>query len=92
MNRPAIVALEGVLLRGQKRGIFREGIDALELHWQISALSFFNVSNVATFSFIFGDSLYTDKGQETLSRHVSDMVLRYVLTPAHITTDAKDGR
>lgn len=52
----------------------------------------FNVSNVATFSFIFGDSLYTDKGQETLSRHVSDMVLRYVLTPAHITTGAKDGR
>jgi AcrR family transcriptional regulator len=92
LNRPAIVALEGVLLRGQKRGIFREGIDALELHWQISALSFFNVSNVATFSFIFGDSLYTDKGQETLSRHVSDMVLRYVLTPGHITTDAKDGR
>jgi len=92
LNRPAIDALEGVLLRGQKRGIFREGIDALELHWQISALSFFNVSNVATFSFIFGDSLYTDRGQETLSRHVSDMVLRYVLTPAHITTGAKDGR
>jgi AcrR family transcriptional regulator len=91
LNRPAIDALEGVLLRGQKRGIFRNGIDALELHWQISALSFFNVSNVATFSFIFGDGLFTDKGQETLSRHVSDMVLRYVLTPDHITKIGKDG-
>ena len=39
-----------------------------------------------------GYSLFTDAGQETLSRHVSDMVLRYVLTPAHITTSAKDGR
>ncbi|WP_332305269.1 TetR/AcrR family transcriptional regulator [Rhizobium sp. GR12] len=92
LNRPAIDALESVLLRGQKSGIFRNGIDALELHWQISALSFFNVSNVATFSFIFGDSLFTDEGQETLSRRVSDMVLRYVLSPDHITTIGKDGR
>ena len=91
LNRTAIDALEGVLLRGQKGGIFRDGIDALELHWQISALSFFNVSNVATFSFIFGDGLFTENGQETLSRHVSDMVLRYVLTPAHITTIGKNG-
>ena len=91
LNRTAIDALEGVLLRGQKGGIFRDGIDALELHWQISALSFFNVSNAETFSFIFGDGLFTENGQETLSRHVSDMVLRYVLTPAHITTIGKDG-
>ena len=91
LNRTAIDALEGVLLRGQKGGIFRDGIDALELHWQISALSFFNVSNVTTFSFIFGDGLFTENGQETLSRHVSDMVLRYVLTPAHITTIGKNG-
>lgn len=91
LNRTAIDALEGVLLRGQKGGIFRDGIDALELHWQISALSFFNVSNAETFSFIFGDGLFTENGQETLSRHVSDMVLRYVLTPAHITTIGKNG-
>ena len=91
LNRTAIEALESVLVRGQQRGIFRQGIDALELHWQISALSFFNVSNVATFSFIFGDSLFTDDGQETLSRHASDMVLRYVLAPAHLTKIVKDA-
>ncbi|MGV2166220.1 TetR family transcriptional regulator [Agrobacterium sp. 16-172Ci] len=91
LNRTAIEALESVLVRGQQSGIFRQGIDALELHWQISALSFFNVSNVATFSFIFGDSLFTDEGQETLSRHASDMVLRYVLAPAHLTKIVKDA-
>ncbi|MCZ7501816.1 MULTISPECIES: TetR family transcriptional regulator [Agrobacterium] len=91
LNRTAIEALESVLVRGQQSGIFRQGIDALELHWQISALSFFNVSNVATFSFIFGDSLFTDEGQETLSQHASDMVLRYVLAPAHLTKIVKDA-
>ena len=91
LNRTAIEALESVLVRGQQSGIFRQGIDALELHWQISALSFFNVSNVATFSFIFGDSRFTDEGQETLSQHASDMVLRYVLAPAHLTKIVKDA-
>ena len=72
--------------------LFRQGVAPLELHWQISALSFFNVSNAATFSFIFGDGLFTADGQETLSRHVADMVLRYVLRPEHIGAIAKDGQ
>lgn len=92
LNRPAIEALEAVLKRGQEGGVFRQGVAPLELHWQISALSFFNVSNAATFSFIFGDGLFTADGQETLSRHVADMVLRYVLRPEHIGAIAKDGQ
>jgi hypothetical protein len=84
LNRPAIEALEKVLARGQTQGVFRKGIDALELHWQISALSFFNVSNAATFSFIFGNSLFTEVGQDNLSKHVTDMVMRYVLRVDHI--------
>ncbi len=91
LNRPAIGALENVLARGQSQGIFREGVEALELHWQISALSFFNVSNAATFSFIFGDSLFTDNGQEALSKHVAEMVLRYVLRVDHIGATEQTG-
>ncbi|UHS59267.1 TetR family transcriptional regulator [Agrobacterium vaccinii] len=91
LNRPAIGALENVLARGQRQGIFREGVEALELHWQISALSFFNVSNAATFSFIFGDSLFTDNGQEALSKHVAEMVLRYVLRVDHIGATEQTG-
>ena len=92
LNQQAIEALEAVLTRGQDSGVFRQGVDPLELHWQISALSFFNVSNAATFSFIFGDGLFTADGQDTLSRHVADMVLRYVLQPEHMDAIAKDGQ
>lgn len=81
LNRPAIEKLQSLLARGQKDGVFRSDIDALELHWQISALSFFNVSNRATFSQIFGHSLWADETQEELSRHVASMVLRYVAKP-----------
>lgn len=84
LNQPAIEELEKVLRRGQTERLFREGLTPLELHWQISALSFFNVSNSATFSLIFGGDLFTDEGQHRLSRHVADMVLRYVLRPDHL--------
>lgn len=91
LNQPAIEALDGVLQRGQAAGQFRPGIQALELHWQISALSFFNVSNMATFSAIFGNSLFTGQGQEQLSRHMAEMVLRYVLTPGHLDAISQDA-
>ncbi|SIQ32668.1 transcriptional regulator, TetR family [Rhizobium sp. RU35A] len=89
LNQPAIEALQGVLRRGQAQDLFRKGIDPLELHWQISALSFFNVSNSATFSHIFGGDLFTSEGQEILSRHVAEMVLRYVLRPDHLSAIGK---
>ncbi|MGP4692041.1 TetR family transcriptional regulator [Agrobacterium cavarae] len=92
LNRPAIAALEAVLKRGQDSGVFREGIEALELHWQISALSFFNVSNAPTFSSIFGEDLFTPQAQQTLARHVAEMVLRYVVRPEHIDAIGSDER
>ena len=90
LNQPAIEELEKVLRRGQADGLFRQGLTPLELHWQISALSFFNVSNSATFSLIFGGDLFTDAGQQKLSAHVAEMVLRYVLRPDHLRAIPSD--
>lgn len=91
VNRPAIEIMRRILKRGQDAGLFRPGLDALELHWQISALSFYNVSNTETFSFNFGDTLFSEAGQEALSAHVAEMLLRYVLKPEHIMRIGKDG-
>jgi AcrR family transcriptional regulator len=79
VNAGAIEKLEDLCRRGKAEGLFRD-VSPVELHWHISALSFFNVSNRATFSGIFGDELFTGAGQETLRRHVVDMILRYVCT------------
>lgn len=78
VNAGAIQNLEEICRRGQEAGQFRP-VDPVELHWHISALSFFNVSNRATFSGIFGGELFSSGGQERLRRHVVEMVLRYVL-------------
>ena len=81
LNKAAIDRLRRIYEQGLAEGVFRAGIDPLELHWQISALSFFNVSNRATFAGIFGSALTRPSGQKTLSADVVAMVLRFVLKP-----------
>nr|WP_321974385.1 TetR family transcriptional regulator [uncultured Cohaesibacter sp.] len=74
-NTKVIDQLTRICNAGKKEGRFREDIEPLQLHWEISALSFFNVSNKATFSINFGDELYTDEGQAALRARIVDCVL-----------------
>ncbi len=53
LNVPAIQSVRSLYERGRKAGVFRDGVDPVELHWTISALCLFNVSNRYTFSVIF---------------------------------------
>lgn len=78
LNAGVIDVLGDVYLRGVATGCFREGLDPRELHWLISALSFFNVSNQHTFSRIFDWQQAAPENQQKLEDHVTDMVLRYV--------------
>lgn len=77
MNVAAIDKLAGIIHRGQKTGVFRLDLDPVELHWHISALSFFNVSNRATFSALFGDALFSTSNQNHLRDHAVEMILRF---------------
>ena len=79
LNAPAIDALRDIYRRGLASGDFRPGIDPLDIHTSISALSFFNVSNQYTFSLIFGHDVMAKEHVEQRRRNVEDMVLRYVL-------------
>lgn len=81
LNAGAIQKLEAICRRGRESGLFRDDVTPLELHWHISALSFFNVSNRATFSRIFGDALFTADGQHSLRAHLVEMVVGLALKP-----------
>jgi AcrR family transcriptional regulator len=78
VNAGAIQKLEEICRRGRQAGVFRDDVDPLALHWQISAFSFFNVSNRWTFSRIFGDKLFSPQGQAELRRHTTEMVIESV--------------
>ncbi|BBI54708.1 hypothetical protein HORIV_71290 [Vreelandella olivaria] len=85
LNAGVIDALTNVYARGLEAGCFREGLDPRELHWLISALSFFNVSNQHTFSRIFDWHQAAPENQRKLEDHVTEMVLRYVGTDATLS-------
>lgn len=78
LNVTAIDAMATIYERGVESGDFRPGLDPLELHWQVSALCFFNVSNRATFSKIFGRDMGASDEQARLRESTVDMLLRYV--------------
>ncbi len=81
LNAGAIQKLEAICRRGREAGLFRDDVTPLELHWHISAMSFFNVSNRATFSRIFGTDLFGAEGQQALKRHMVEMVVSLALRP-----------
>lgn len=87
LNVSAIDTIKSVYNRGVAKGMFRKGLDPIELHWQISALCFFNVSNRATFSKIFGRNLAAPKALASLRHNSVEMVLRYVVKPAQLPSD-----
>ncbi|MCP1199516.1 TetR/AcrR family transcriptional regulator [Notoacmeibacter sp. MSK16QG-6] len=75
MNIAAIDKLAAICRRGQEIGVFRDGLDPVALHWQISAASFFNVSNRPTFSAIFGAELFEEDAQERIRQQTVDSIL-----------------
>jgi AcrR family transcriptional regulator len=81
LNLTAIDAVSRLLDRGVRAGIFRAGLDPVELHWKISALCFFNVSNRPTFSRIFKRDLASQESLDSLRDGVVEMILRYVKKP-----------
>ncbi len=87
LNVTAIGTIETLYERGVRDGLFRSGLDPVELHWLISALCFFNVSNRATFSKLFGRDLSAAKAQASLKRNSVDMVLRHIVKADKLPPD-----
>lgn len=78
LNVPAISAIEGLYARGLAAGVFRAGVDAIDLHATISALCFFNVANRHTFGLIFKRD-YADPPVVAARREsIVQTVLRFV--------------
>ncbi len=78
LNVPAIDAVRAVYQRGLKAGVFRAGVDPVDLHMSISALSFFNTANRHTFALIFKRDFDSPAAIVARRDSIVDMVLRFV--------------
>jgi AcrR family transcriptional regulator len=78
LNMPAIEGLKSVYERGVAQGIFRGGLDPVDLHMSISALSVFNVANRHTFSLIFKRDLESTAALTARRDSIIEMVVRHL--------------
>jgi AcrR family transcriptional regulator len=78
LNVPAIEGLRRVYERGVEAGVFRAGIDPVDLHMSISALSFFNTANRHTFALIFKRDLESPAAVVARRDSIVEMIVRFV--------------
>jgi len=78
LNVPAISAIRHLYQRGVKSGAFRAGLDPVDIHASISALSFFNVSNRHTFGVIFKVDMRSSVYIAHRRDNVVEMIARFV--------------
>jgi len=78
VSTSAITRIDDIYQRGVASGVFRGGLQAVDIHWQISAMSFYNVSNLATFSALFDCDLKAPDTVARLRNHTMEAVLRFV--------------
>jgi AcrR family transcriptional regulator len=78
LNVTAIDAVRHVLKRGTEAGVFRRGVDPVELYISIAALGFFYMSNRHTLSTIFGKDLAAPARLSQRGGHIVDVVLAYL--------------
>ena len=77
LNVPAIDAISKLYKRGVAKGVFREGLNPLDIHASISALTFFNVSNQHTFGLIFKNAKRTAQAQKARRESVVELIVRF---------------
>jgi AcrR family transcriptional regulator len=77
-NGRVIQILGRIIARGEAEGSFRKGIDPIELHMNVTALAFYNVSNQFTFAYNFGVDMTGQAAVERRAKQVADIILAWV--------------
>lgn len=74
-NSPLIDLIEKTLRRGETEGIFRVGVDPLELYISIAGMTFFYFANGLTMSAIFGRDLTQPAALASYRDHIVALTL-----------------
>ncbi|MBF8739676.1 TetR/AcrR family transcriptional regulator [Pseudomonas guariconensis] len=78
MSSLVLQGLARTLQRGVEEGVFRPGIDVIDLHMLMSSFCFYRVSNRHTFSEIFQIDLCEQEVKRRHKQMIRDAVLGYI--------------
>ncbi|MGY8525094.1 TetR/AcrR family transcriptional regulator [Paracidovorax citrulli] len=90
---PVVDVLAEIIRRGQRKGVFRHGIDVSQLYLTISALGYYVLSNRYTISAVLGRDVASEEEHERLAQLHGDMLLSYLTCspPAQAEGEAKQA-
>lgn len=75
MHSPLVGTLRAILRRGAQQGLFRRGVDPVQLYISIAGEGYFYLSNRYTLSQIFDRDLMAPRALSGRARHISHMIL-----------------
>jgi AcrR family transcriptional regulator len=75
MHSALIKTLRAILQRGERDGLFRRGVDPVQLYISIAGEGYFYLSNRYTLSRIFARDLMAPRALVGRARHITEMVL-----------------
>jgi AcrR family transcriptional regulator len=78
LHSPLVGMIADLLERGAKKGVFRRGVDPVDLYITIASLGWFYMSNRFTLSTIFGRDLTAPASLDARGRHIVAVVLAYL--------------
>lgn len=79
INEPLVEVLATVLERGRVAGVFRGGVDPIQLYLSMVGLTYYYVANRHTLSLLFERDLMTARAQAERLSHVTDVIMGYLL-------------
>jgi len=75
MHSPLVETLRAILRRGERQGLFRRGVDPVQLYISIAGEGYFYLSNRYTLSRIFDRDLMAPRALTGRERHITRMIL-----------------
>lgn len=78
LNNSVLEAIADILRRGEAEGLFRSGLNPLDIHMLISSFCFYRVSNRHTFGTIFQIDLSAEDNKQRHKQVICESVLRYM--------------
>src|SRR5215216_6047512 len=81
LHSPLVETLRGILRRGERAGVFRRGVDPVQLYISIAGEGYFYLSNRYTLSQIFKRDLMAKAALAERARHNAAMILNAVRRP-----------
>lgn len=78
MHHPLVERIREILVRGVASGVFRMGVDPVQLYITIASLGYFYLSNAHTLGVVFSRNLLSPRSRGARRRHIQEVVAGYL--------------